>query len=222
MDVKATFKFLKALKLHNERDWFLEHKAECDGLREEFTAVCAEILDELSTWDPGFADLEAGKVVFRLNRDIRFSKDKSPYKTYFSAHFCVHGKAPGFPGYYLHLEPGNNSMLAAGTHQPDAPMLARIRAAIAKDHASLRTILASPGYRKHFDGISDERLTRPPRGYEKDHPALDLLVYKSFTGWRKPTDKELLATDDLGALVMESFLSARPLVEWLEKASRER
>lgn len=222
----AALTFLKGLKRNNRREWFEERKPE---FTREVLEPLRRVAEEL---DVRFARLapeyEAGKrSLFRIYRDVRFSKDKSPYKTH--AAMWVYHRAPGRgvgkeidggAGFYLHLEPGA-SLVAGGLWMPPRHSLNKVRDALVDDLAGFRRIIRAPAFVKRFGGLTDDepgvKLTRMPRGFDEDHPAAELLRFNSFTVSTAYSDKEML---DHGLVdrAMKDYALMLPLVRWLNRA----
>ena len=182
-----TLKFLRALKRHNDRDWFRAHR---DRYEEHVRAPMVEILDRLAFDIPQFApDLVAAPKVsmYRIYRDTRFSPDKSPYKTHVAAvlphrRLTKHGGA----GLYFHVS-SDEVLIGAGIYAPEPPQLYQLRAHIAANVTRFRSVVESPVFRRSFGALSGKRLQRVPRGFEKDHPAADYLKLRQFlAGCNRP------------------------------------
>ncbi len=191
----STIQFLKDLKKNNNRDWFNEHKPKYQEARENFIDFVQELILQIASFDPSIAHQEAKKCVFRIYRDVRFSKDKSPYKTHFGAHITsalnksdIHSKA----GYYFHLEPGDY-FLAGGAYLPQGPWLKAIRQEIAYNAKEFKAILNSDSFKKYFGEMEGEKLKTAPRDYPKDHPEIALLRHKSFLATHQCTEKQVLS-----------------------------
>lgn len=180
----SVFKFLKKLDKNNNRDWFTENKAIYQDAHEHFKAFMAELKKEMD----GYDNIEKMKL-FRIYRDVRFSKDKTPYKVSFSAGFQRATKQLR-GGYYLHLEPGQ-SMVGGGFWKPEPADLKRIREEIAADDAPLRKIIKSSSFKKHWGSMDGDKVKSAPKGYPKDHPSIDLLRHKSFIVSHSFADKEV-------------------------------
>jgi uncharacterized protein (TIGR02453 family) len=193
MDAPFIFKFLKDIKAHNDRVWFEKNKARYLQAKEGFEQVVADLLKELSKFDSGLGGLDPKKLPFRIYRDVRFSKDKKPYKTNMGAGFSPNGKLVQEPGYYLHFEPGNNSFIAGGIYMPDAENLSKIRQEIDYNHGQLEKILKKKSFKTLFPSLDDfDKLKTMPKGYPKDHPQIELLKHKSFIVSKNFTDKEVM------------------------------
>jgi uncharacterized protein (TIGR02453 family) len=223
----GAFAYLKGLKKNNRREWFEPRKPE---LQREVLGPLREIAEEL---DVRFARLapeyEANpkRSLFRIYRDVRFSKDKSPYKTH--AAMWIYHRMPGRgvgkeidggAGFYLHIEPGA-SIVAGGLWMPPRHLLARVRDRLVEDLAGFKRIVSAPAFRKRFGGLTDDepgvKLKRMPRGYAEDHPAADWLRFNSFTVSTDYTDKQMLAPDLIDR-AMADYKLMLPLNRWLNNA----
>ena len=214
-----TLTFLSTLKSNNNKPWFDENRAAYQAARADFLRLVEETLASLEQTDReiGASHLQPKSCVFRINRDVRFSTDKSPYKTNFGAWFNTGGKNSRSAGYYLNIEPGN-SFVAGGMYMPDADVLAAIRQEIDYNLAAFESILAHPSFRSYFSGLSRETaLQRPPKGYDVTNPAIEYLKLKSFTVSHSIPDS-MLTTPVLSTTVHAAFASLQPLVEHLNRA----
>lgn len=188
---KKTFKFLKDLKKNNNRDWFQENKPRYEEARQNFIESVVQIIKNVSKFDPQIGDLEAKKTVFRIYKDTRFSKDKTPYRINMGAHLVAHNLKPhDRAGYYLHIEPGN-CFLAGGAYMPPGPWMKAIRSEIDGNAKDLKKILNSKAFKDTFGEMEGEKLKTAPRDYPKDHPEIELLRYKSFLAVRNLSEKEV-------------------------------
>ncbi|KAA9338452.1 DUF2461 domain-containing protein [Hymenobacter busanensis] len=215
----ATLAFLADLQANNAKPWFDAHRKPYEAARADFVALVTDVLADLQAADPAIAasNLQAKKAVFRINRDVRFSADKSPYKTNFGAWLNAGGRQAPTAGYYLNIQPGG-SFVAGGLYMPDAKLLAAIRQEIDYDLPVLEQLLAAPDFRRYFNGLSPETsLQRPPKGYDAANPALPYLKLRSFTAVRPLPDAEVLAPT-LRAQVADAFRSLHPLVAFLNRA----
>lgn len=215
---KSTLEFLTKLKKNNQREWFQKHKEEYLVAREEFENFIGRLLSNLQRFDKSLMGLEPKDCIFRIYRDVRFSKDKSPYKTHFGAHIVPGGKKNEMnrAGYYVHIEPGNH-FLAGGAYYPPSEWMAAIRQEIAYNSAEFKRILRSDSFRKYFGEIEGERLSRPPRGYEKDHPEIDLLMYKSLLAVHQMNEKRVQAKD-LEGYCSAAFRALKPFDDFLNRS----
>jgi uncharacterized protein (TIGR02453 family) len=191
MKTEFILKFLKDLKKHNDRDWFQKNKERYLEAKEGFEALVSDILTEIVKFDSALGGLDAKKLPFRIYRDVRFSKDKSPYKTNMGAGFSPNGKLVQEPGYYLHLEPGK-SFFAGGIYMPDAGNLSKIRQEVDYNGEKLNKILKDKKFKSMFKGFDEfDKLKTMPKGYAKDHPSMEILKLKSFIVSSSFSDKEV-------------------------------
>jgi len=212
-----TLRFLRDLRKNNRRDWFNDHKAEFEKARDEFGQLVYDLAEGVADFDKEVKrvlDHKETVKIFRIYRDVRFSKNKSPYKTNFGGVIGPGGMKNGNPGYYLHITPGE-SFAGGGLHVPDPKTLSKIRASIDKDASKLRKVLANKEFKKHFKGIdSNDTLKTVPRGFDKDHPAKDLLRNKSFTAGKHFTDSQVLKSTFVKE-TLKSFKALKPLINYL-------
>ena len=207
---ESVFKFLKSLEKNNNRDWFAKNKPKYLHANEHFKALAEEINEGMQKQD----NIEKMKL-FRIYRDVRFSKNKQPYKNSFSGGFSRATKALR-GGYYLHLQPGGNSMVGGGFWQPEPTDLKRIREDIATDAAPLQKIINSTSFKKHFGELKGQQLKTAPKGYPKDHPAIELLRYKSFIVSKYFTDEEV-GTPGFSKEVLKYFKAIRPFFDYMSE-----
>ncbi|MBS1489726.1 MAG: DUF2461 domain-containing protein [Bacteroidetes bacterium] len=180
--MEKILRFLKNVSKNNNRTWFEKNKStylEAKVVLEDFLESFHR---ELLKFDNRLANLNPRKMGFRIYRDVRFSKDKRPYKINMGAGFSPKGKMEQEPGYYIHLEPGNKSFVAGGIYMPNAENLAKIRQEIDYNADTLLKILNDKQFKKYFKGLSNwDKVKTAPKGYPKDHPHIELLKNKSFT-----------------------------------------
>jgi uncharacterized protein (TIGR02453 family) len=217
--------FLRGLKRNNRREWFQEHRSEYD---EHVLAPMRLLVEELDVRFARFAPEIVGdsrRSVFRIYRDVRFSRDKSPYKTHAACWFSHRQAGHGVgsethgagAGYYFHLEPGA-SIVAGGIWMPPRPTLNRLREAIAARPREFGRTLGGPVFRRRFGSLSEEgTLKRLPRGYDMGHPAEPWLRFVSFTVSAPLRDKDVLSPR-LGERIERDYRSMLPLVRWLNSA----
>ncbi len=212
---QTTIKFLADLARNNDRVWFDGNRSRYEAARDNFSAFVQAVLDKIAGFDPIYKGLEAKSCIFRINRDTRFSHDKSVYKTNFGAFMVRGGKKNGdrYPGYYLHIEPGQ-SFVAGGAYIPPAPWLNAIRESISENGDRLIRIINSPEYSKWFNGLEGEMLKVPPRGYAKDNPHIELIKMKSFLAEKSFTDKKVLSPGFFEE-VTGAFRAMKPLNDFL-------
>jgi uncharacterized protein (TIGR02453 family) len=217
--------FLRSLKRNNTREWFQAHRDDYEReVRGPLVALVEEIDVRLAELAPEIVG-DPKRSLFRIHRDVRFSSDKSPYKTNAACWF-YHGDAGrgvgsttphGGAGFYFHMEPGE-SMIGGGIWMPPRPTLTRLREQIDEEHVALRRILREPALRKRFGTLDESsKLTRMPRGYAEDHPAAHLLRHQSFTVGRALSDAELFSPR-LADLLARDYARLVPLARWFNGA----
>jgi uncharacterized protein (TIGR02453 family) len=192
---QSTFKFLKALRENNNRDWFQKHKNEYETAKNNFEDFVNKLISGISAFDSGVRGLEAKKCVFRIYRDVRFSHDKSPYKTNFGAGINPGGKKSMKAGYYFHVESGA-SFIGGGIYMPPSPELNAVRLAIYNHPKEFKKIIHKKSFVDSFGELWGEKLKTSPKDFPKDFVDIDLLRYKSYiVGQDHIKDKEMLSPD---------------------------
>lgn len=192
-----TLQFLEDLKENNNREWFLANKSYYEEYKKEYHQLISDFLEEMVPFDDSLRNLEPKKCAFRINRDIRFSKDKSPYKTHMGIWMATDQNRSNSPGYYVHIEKGG-SFIAVGLHVPEAADLKKVRKEIAYFYEDLEEIVNDKDFKKIYpelDRTEANSLKTAPKDYEKDHPAIEFLKLKSFTVSQKLDDKSLFEKD---------------------------
>ncbi len=207
---ESTFQFLLKLKENNNREWMLENKKEYLAGEEKFKKLYLSIETNLNKYD----NIEKVKV-FRINRDIRFSKDKTPYNVHRSASFSREG-AHRRGGYYLRLEP-NNSYIAGGFFDPNPADLLRIRKEFEIDAKPIKAILNKPEFKKAFNSFNPEyQVKTAPKGFDKEHENIDLIRLKSFFVQKRFTDKEIFSENFL-EILSENYLLLLPFFDYMSE-----
>ncbi len=210
--------FLKDLKANNNKDWFTANKSRYETSKAEFEAFITNLFTEISVFDPSISHLKAKECVFRIYRDVRFSKDKSPYKTHFGAHISLAAKKSEIhtrSGYYIHIEPGD-SMLAGGAYLPQGDWLKGIRQEIDYNGNDLVAILENPEFKKTFGELQGEKLARMPKGFPENHQHIELLKHKSFLASHKLTDADI-SKPDFVKTAAKVFETLKPLGDFLNR-----
>ncbi|HLO44960.1 MAG TPA: DUF2461 domain-containing protein [Leadbetterella sp.] len=211
--------FLKDLKANNNKEWFTANKGRYETAKAEFETFITELFARIAVFDPSIGHLKAKECIFRIYRDVRFSKDKSPYKTHFGAHISIAAKKSEIhtrSGYYIHIEPGD-SMLAGGAYLPQGDWLKGIRQEIDYNGADLVKILENPDFKKTFGEIEGEKLARMPKGYPEDHQYIELLKMKSFLATHKLKDSDL-TKDNFTETAAKVFETLKPLGDFLNRS----
>jgi uncharacterized protein (TIGR02453 family) len=208
---KSTFIFLKDLKKNNNRDWFMKNRPRYEAELENMLAFAENVLDKMRRHDE-IENASAKKVLYRIYKDVRFSKDKSPYKTSWSGSFRRATKQKR-GGYYFHIEEGNSYMVG-GFFGPEADDLKRIRQDIERNHKDWRKLLGNKKTKAFFGELRGEKLVTAPKGFDKDHPAVDLLRHKAFVLRHNFTDKEVLS-EKFPELLNTAFKNLRPFFDYM-------
>lgn len=188
--VSELLAFLRELKEHNDREWFAGHKPRYQELKEGFEELVNQLIGKIAVWDEEVANLKAKDCVYRIYRDVRFSPDKSPYKTHFAAYICgFRGKNSGRCGYYFHLEPGN-CLLGGGCYCPEPALLKRLRQDIYDNMEEFTSIVRDPEFVAEFKEIdTDGKLKKVPAPFPADFPEAELLKYKNYDVMSVKPDK---------------------------------
>lgn len=207
--MQKAFEFLKQLEKNNNRDWFAQHKSEYDSVVKENKVFFNQIYTELQEYDK-----LKGIHIFRIYRDVRFSKDKTPYKTDFGVGYS-RSKPMLRGGYYIQLEPGN-SFVGGGFWGPDAKDLLRIRKEFEISTKEIEKITTDETFVKYFGELKGDAVKTAPRGFDKNHPAIDLIRKKQFVVMRKFTDKEVLS-DHFQKEVLQTLLAMRPFFDYMSE-----
>ncbi len=219
MHLRDLTQFLTELGENNNRPWFIMNKPRYDILREEFLAVVTELIAELARFDRQVVACNPKKAMFRINRDIRFSNDKRPYKTRFSAGITPldlrRPSAGGGPTYYFHIDGDGTMLIGAGEYLPPPPRLKAIRAQIVNDAPGFAKLIKNKPLRATFGELqTEDKLQRPPKGFDPDHPHVEYLKLKSFFVWTEVKLK-LNAPHLLVPQLAAAYKDALPLVTWL-------
>lgn len=218
MDFNRAFTFLGKLAKNNNREWFEKNKESYLEIKESFEEFAAEIYEALSHFDPSLLGQDPRKLVFRIYRDVRFSKDKRPYKKFLSAGFSAQGKGTGAPGYYLQLEPGNKSFICAGLYGPASDALAKIRQEIDYNGGALAKLLSDKKFNKYYDGFWEgDPLKTAPKGFAKDHPHIEWLRLRHYVIMHSFADAEVRDQRFLKILI-EVMKTGKPLNDFLKHA----
>lgn len=213
------FNFLSELKANNNREWFQDNKKHYQEAHAEFKEFVNLLIPLVAEIDNQVSNITAKDCMFRIYRDVRFSKNKLPYKENFGAHIVPGGKKSGLAGYYLHVEPGGNSFLGIGSYHPQADMLKSIRTEIYYQSDNFKAIINAPPFKAHFGGLmmTEDKLKTAPKGFPKDFPDIDLLRYKNYVAGKTLSDEELLQ-EGLTDYICETFRAGLPFNRFLNEA----
>ncbi len=215
---KESLAFFRKLKKNNNREWFAAHKDEYEQFvklpMQSFIAAMQPLMAEFA---PAF-DVHPKRSMFRIYRDTRFSKDKTPYKIHMAAHFVLRGKPKGFEGsgYYLHIAPGE-VFIGGGIYLPDNDQLKKIRASIAEHGKEFLAVITAPQFKRTFGTLNGQSLTRPPKGFPPDHPMMPWLKMKQFfAGIELP--EEICHKKDFARRAAAYCKTLAPLVDHMNRA----
>jgi uncharacterized protein (TIGR02453 family) len=217
MLAKETLDFLKKLEKNNDRDWFQANKKAFDAAQDNLTALTGFMIGEIGKFDDAVADIDPKSCVFRIYRDIRFSKDKSPYKTNLGAYISPGGRKSMQPGYYFHVQPGQ-SFIAGGKHIPDGPESLKIRNAIAAQTDEFLKIVEKKSFKDHFGEMRGGRLKSAPKGFDALHKAVEYLKLKDFMAFSELHDDKFLTGPEFPKHLVKTMKEMYPLVAFLRKA----
>lgn len=222
MHLRDLTRFLHELSENNNRAWFVMNKPRYDILRAEFLELVTTLIADIAKFDPAVAACNPKRALFRINRDLRFARDREPYKTTFSASITASGlKKPsqgGGPAYYFHIDANGRLLTGCGEYMPPADRLRAIRNHIVADAAGFGKLLKDRELNERFGGLSTEdSLVRPPKGFDADAPHIEQIKLKSILVWRE-TNANRVASDQLPAMLLADFFAGLPLVKWLRGA----
>ncbi len=212
-DLKAVLTFLSGLRENNNKPWFEAHRSQYETARGEFESFVDQVIHHLGAFED-MQGVSARDCVMRIYRDIRFSKDKSPYKIAMSASVGPGGRKAYRFQYYLHLEPHGQSMLAGGLHEPESSQLNAFRRAIDKDPRPFKRLIAQKTFKDYFGGIGGEKLKTAPQGFDRDHPEIELLRMKEVVAVRRFADREVTSADFVGQ-VIAGCKAMKPFLDYL-------
>lgn len=211
--------FLKALELHNQREWFDANRSQYEKTRNVFLDITAWLIDEIRKFDPEVPLLQPKECMFRIFRDVRFSNDKRPFKTNYGSYIARGGRKSGFAGYYLHVQPGEY-FLSGGVYMPSAENLLAIRQEIYYHPEEYLQIIENKSFTSVFDQHYFDPLKTAPKGFPKDWEHIGLIKNRSFGFGRSLAEKELLSGDFLEKSV-PVFKELLPLNHFFNRAISE-
>ena len=213
----ATITFLEKLARNNNKPWFDKHRDDYAEAKEDFEIFVGTILDGLATSEPLFKEQKAKDCIFRIFRDVRFGKDKTPYKSHFGAFFSRGGrKFPG-AGYYVHIEPGGKSFVGGGLWVPGPSLLKAVRQEIDYNFDEFSKIIEDKKFKKLFKKINGEQLKKLPQGYTEDNAAIEYLKMKSFTVGHNITDADITGKG-FEKKTLDIFNTMRPFADFLNRS----
>jgi len=216
---QSTLKFLKDLKKNNNKPWFDANRPKYESAKKDFESFIQEVIDKLAKSDDTISGLKAKDCMFRINRDVRFAKDKSPYKTNFGASINKGGKKSMLAGYYFHLQPGE-SFIGGGIWMPMPKELAQVRQEIDYNFKEFRKIIGSAGFKKEYGDLyagDDAKLQRVPKGYETDNPAAEYLKLKSILAMKQLPDTALISGEPIKES-LKALQALQPLINFVNRS----
>lgn len=213
------FQFLTNLKENNNREWFQANLESYHYVKSTHEKLVAEIIARMSAFDSEVGLLRPSDCVFRIYRDVRFSKNKEPYKTAIGAYFARGGKQSRFAGYYLHIEP-QNSFIGGGLWQPQAEVLKSVRREIYYNSVDFKAIIRNPDFEKTFGILWDEKLKKSPKDFPADFEDIELLKYKSYVVGHPVTDDFLINGTSVVDIV-QIFKLMKPYCDFLNRGIEE-
>ncbi|MEQ1924125.1 MAG: DUF2461 domain-containing protein [Pyrinomonadaceae bacterium] len=214
---KETLDFLKKLGKNNNRDWFQANKMAFDAAQDNVTAFAGYLIGEAGKFDDAVAAVDPKTCVFRIYRDVRFSKDKSPYKINLGAYIAPGGRKSMQPGYYFHVQPGA-SFIAGGKHRPDGPELLKIRTAVANNTDEFLKIVNKKSFTDVLGNLWNDRLKSVPKGFDPGHEAAEYLKLKEFMAFSELHDDKFLASAEFPKQLVAMMKEMYPLVAFMRKA----
>lgn len=216
----ATLQFLKALDKNNNKAWFDAHRKQYDAAKLNFSELTQQVITQFGKKEPSIALLQPKECVFRINRDVRFSKNKAPYKNNMGASIKAGGKKSLLAGYYIHLEPGGKSFVGGGLYMPDAAIVGKVRQEIDYNYTRFLRIVENKKFIAQYGGLDFSEglsLVREPKGYEKENPAIKYLKLKSWIA-TSPLSDTALQDKNLATQLTKAFEYLQPLISFLNEA----
>jgi uncharacterized protein (TIGR02453 family) len=219
MITKDALQFLADLIANNNTEWMHENKKRYESYKKDYHNFIASILNEMKPLDKSLEPLEVKNCTFRINRDIRFSKDKSPYKTNMGVWMSQNKNSKNAPGYYIHFEKGN-CFIAGGVWCPEPNELKLIRKEIEFFHDDLEAIVANKTFKNEFKELTRDEsntLKKAPKDFDPNHPAIEFLKLKSFTASHK-IDEKLFTDKDFSKIIAQKLIALKPMNDFLRRA----
>lgn len=217
---QSTLDFYSDLRENNNKLWFESERKRYEEARKDYLQLVEFLLSKTKKIDESLENLSVKDCIFRFNRDVRFSRDKSPYKTFMGISFTPYGKKASLAGYYVHLDVSGDSFSGGGLYMPGSSALNRVRTEIHLFPDEFKAIVSAPDFKKCFGSLDTDPnilLSRPPKGFSHEDPAIEYLKYKSFTAVR-PLKKEIFTSSKLVDQILESFYAVSPLVKFLNQS----
>mgnify|MGYP000091002003 FL=1 len=215
----STLQFLKKLDKNNNKAWFDANRKQYEAAKLDFANLTGQVIAQFGKKEPAIALLQPKECVFRINRDVRFSKNKAPYKNNMGASIKAGGKKSLVAGYYIHLEPGGKSFVGGGLYMPDAGIVGKIRQEIDYNYAEFLKIVQNKKFVAQYGGLDFSEgmsLVREPKGYEKENPAITYIKLKSWVA-TAPLSDTALQDKNLATQLTKAFEYLQPLISFLNE-----
>lgn len=216
MNSKLVLNFLKTLSDNNNQEWFHKNKNVYDEAKKEFETFVNKLIPAVAEFDKGIQNITVKDCTYRIYRDIRFSKDKTPYKINMGAYIVKNGKKSNRAGYYFHFEPGG-SLVAGGIYMPPPDILKTVRSEIYYNAEKFKKIIYDKEFVKIFGELDQDKLVNAPKDFPKDFQDIDLLKYKNYTFIHKLTDKQVLS-ENLFEETIRMFKAMYPFNSFINNA----
>ncbi len=213
---KATLKFLTELKKNNTKEWFDLHRHEYEIAKKDFVELITQLIPKIAIFDPEIAEVKAKDCLFRINRDVRFGKNKAPYKTNFGAAISFKGRKSSYPGYYIHLEPGA-SVVGGGAYLLMPDELKNIRQEIDYNTEEFLKIIRHKSFKAIYGDVRGEALVNPPKGFDGTNEAIEYIKQKQWYAMTKMNEEDLL-TGEFEKKILQAFKTLRPMNVFLQRA----
>jgi uncharacterized protein (TIGR02453 family) len=213
VDLKLVLDFLEGLQKNNNKPWFEEHRSSYERARVHYEAFIDQVIVGFGSVED-LGGITAKDCVMRIYRDLRFSKDKSPYKRSMAASIGPGGKRSTRLSYYLHIEPPDSSIIAGGLYAPDSSQIIKFREAVDRNPKPFKAVINNKVFKQTFGDIQGEKLKTVPKGYERDHPEIELLRMKEVVAIEHLTDAQVLSPK-FGDHVVEAFTAMKPFLDYL-------
>lgn len=211
--LKKSHAYLRKLSKNNNREWFHDHKAEYNEAKEEFLEFTQTLIHRMADFE-NLHDLKAKDCIYRIQRDVRFSPNKTPYNTHFSAMIALQGRKTQLAPYYFRLKPDGESLVAGGVWEGKATLIHTIREEIDYNMGTFKKIIKAPEFIRNFKTVEGEQLKRPPKGFSPDHPEIDLLRQKQFLLFHHYLHKDALNAGFSDQLLV-TFKAMKPFLDFL-------
>jgi uncharacterized protein (TIGR02453 family) len=220
MLAKSSLQFLQQLEKNNSKEWFDKNRKAYEDCKVDFAALVDAVIKETAKKDASIAHLSAKECIFRINRDVRFSKNKAPYKTNMGASINSGGKKALTAGYYFHFEPGGKSFVGGGLYMAEPDKMKKIRQEIDYNWPEFKKLLSNKAFKQQYGDLDKSEgmsLVREPKGYEKDNPAIEYIKLKSWIAISPIADKEL-TEKTLVKTIVKAFEALQPIIVFLNRA----